>query len=123
MVALIQTSEETQAQTLATQALPSSFKYYIHDSVSALRFQLIGDFTGADVTELNGSWETAQPTLKSRRLVLDLCHMSSADESARRWLRQMENRGTALLPAAPEPMNAAKPRFLGRMLAIFKLKP
>jgi len=126
-------AEEAPAKPLASCTPSSTFKYYIHDSVSTLRFQLIGDLRDGNVTELNGSWETAQTTLQFRRLVLDLCGLSSTDEHGKRWLLKMKDVGAAFLPneyfeagtAAPRAIQAdgLKPSLLGRMLAIFKPKP
>jgi hypothetical protein len=75
-----------------------SFKYYIHDSVPTLRFQLIGDLRVAQIAELNGSWETARTTLSLRRFVLDVSHLYSADEAGRAWLRKMKEAGAQFLP-------------------------
>jgi hypothetical protein len=127
-------AEKTQANTAAKPVLLSSFQYYIHDSVTTLRFQLRGDLRASDVTELNGSWETAQTTLARRRLVLDLCQLASADEHGRGWLLKMKDTGAAFLPADSLETNA-RPlptaaqadtvalSFVGRMLAIVKPKP
>jgi hypothetical protein len=126
-------TEEKPAIPLAGCTPSSTFKYYIHDSVATLRFQLIGDLRDGNVTELNGSWETAQTTLRFRRLVLDLCGLNSTDEHGKRWLLKMKDVGAAFLP--DEYLEAAaktsrtmradgqKPSLAGRMLAIFKPKP
>jgi hypothetical protein len=74
------------------------FKYYIHDSVPTLRFQLIGDLRAAQIAELNGSWETARTTLSLRRFVLDVSQLYSADEAGLAWLRKMKEAGTQFLP-------------------------
>ena len=74
------------------------FKYYIHDSVPTLRFQLIGDLRVAQVAELNGSWETARTTLLLRHFVLDVSQLYSADEAGRAWLRKMKEAGAQFLP-------------------------
>jgi len=81
------------------QVRSSSFKYYIHDSVSTLRFQLIGDLRTWDVTELSGSWETAQTTLGRRSLVLDVRQLHSTDDEGDRWLLKMTKAGATALPA------------------------
>lgn len=74
------------------------FKYYIHDSVEALRFQLLGEFGEHDVPELNGCWSTAKTTLSQRKLVIDLRSLKSADESGRKWLLSMADEGATYLP-------------------------
>jgi hypothetical protein len=101
-------SRNTEDQSLrsaeAVAYRPSSltrslfFKYYIHDSVPTLRFQLIGDLRVAQIAELNGSWETARTTLHSRHFVLDVSHLYSADEAGRAWLRKMNEAGALFLP-------------------------
>jgi hypothetical protein len=127
-------TEEAPATTLLASCIPSStFKYYIHDSVATLRFQLIGDLRDGNVTELNGSWETAQTTLRFRRLVLDLCGLNSTDEHGRRWLLKMKDVGAAFLPEEYLEVGTAttrtiradglKPSMVGRMLGIFKPRP
>jgi len=75
-----------------------NFKYYIHDSVSTLRFQLIGDLRSANVPELNGSWDTARTTLGSRRFLLDVRHLHSTDEEGQSWLSIMSQSGAHFLP-------------------------
>jgi hypothetical protein len=76
----------------------TSLKYYIHDSVAALKLQLIGDLRGADVAGLDGTWHTAKITLGQRQLVLDLCQLNSADEEGQRWLAQMRDQGAVSIP-------------------------
>jgi hypothetical protein len=75
------------------------FKYYIHDSVSTLRFQLIGDLRAANVLELNGSWDTARTTLAGRRFLLDLNQLYSTDDDGQAWLSKMRHAGAEFLPA------------------------
>jgi len=76
----------------------SVFKYYIHDSVGALRFQLLGDLSEGDVPELNGCWSTAKTTLSQRKLVIDLRLLHSTDEGGKEWLLSMANEGATYLP-------------------------
>jgi hypothetical protein len=138
--ALTQDAELRENRTEEAQARPAippvsnSFKYYIHDSVATLRFQLIGDLRASDVTELNGSWETAQTTLALRRLILDLCQLDSADEHGRLWLLKMKETGAIFLPAdyfethahpaaAVAQNEGVELSLFGRMLAIVKPKP
>ena len=74
------------------------FKYYIHDSVSTLRFQLVGDLRSANVAELSGSWETARTTLGSRQFLLDLSQLYGTDDEGRTWLIKMQQSGAHFLP-------------------------
>ena len=76
----------------------SAFKYYIHDSVDTLRFQLLGDLSERDVSELSGCWNTARTTLNQRKLVIDLRLLHSTDEGGREWLLSMANEGAIYWP-------------------------
>jgi len=103
---------------------PSSFKYYIHDSIVTLRLQLIGDLTTSDVTELNGTWETARTTLGHRTLILDLGRLHSADEAGRQWLANMREAGATYVPQGPSQPVAGENCFVklslvGRVLGVF----
>ena len=115
-----------------TSPLPlSPFKYYIHDSVTLLRLQLIGDLRASNVTELNGTWETARTTLGQRCLILDLRQLCSTDEDGRLWLAKMKDGGGTCLPATSFQMEAqlaakktsqetaaAKLSLIGRILGL-----
>jgi len=76
----------------------SALKYYIHDETEAFRFQLIGELREADVKELSGCWQTAKSTFGDRKLVLDLRHLRSTDESGKEWLLSMVREGAVCLP-------------------------
>lgn len=107
----------------------SSFKYYIHDSSDACRFELQGEFTEAEVTELNGCWSTARTTLGKRRLLLDLRKLRIVDDAGKRWLAEMAQEGAVYLPESflrdaladhsPEP-SAPKQGLWARLLAAFR---
>jgi hypothetical protein len=112
---------------------PSPFKYYIHDSVKQLRLQLIGDLRTSNVTDLNGTWETAKTTLGQRRLVLDLRQLYSADEEGRLWLAKMKDGGGSCLPATffqidgqmaantrGQEAGAVKLSLIGRLLGLIR---
>ncbi len=114
-----------------SRSLP--FKYYIHDSVPTLRFQLIGDLRAASVRELDGSWETARTTLNSRRFLLDVSQLFSADEEGRAWLFKMKDAGAQFEPASyldsprkpserrkTEQAEAVKLSLVGRVLGLFR---
>jgi len=90
--------ERPEAKRPSSTIHSTSFQYYIHDSVATFRLQLIGELRASNVTELNGSWETARTTLGHRKLVLDLRRLYSADEEGRRWLAKMVAAGGACLP-------------------------
>lgn len=119
-----QSSIQSQAR-----ARSSCFKYYIHDSTQALRLQLLGQLTSAELSELSGCWRTAKTTLGDRKLVLDVERLETADEASKQWLREMAKEGATYVPdsylrnglsresIAPQ---AAKPGVLGKLVAIFR---
>ena len=100
--------QDAPAQTQFTEARSASperkaarlfpFKYYIHDSVPSCRLQLFGDFTEAEVPDLQGCWATVRTTLGNRELILDVCELKSADEVAKRWLIEMAAEGATFRP-------------------------
>ena len=73
-------------------------KYYIHDSATALRLQLFGDFTETEVPELTGCWDTAKTTLGQRKLIVDIRGLRSADDAGKKWLFEMAAEGADFLP-------------------------
>ena len=84
------------------QRYQSGLKYYIHDSIEALRLELTGDLRDGDIEELNGCWRTAKTTLGPRKLLLDLRRLLAADDGGRRWLLTMSTQENAsFLPEHP----------------------
>ncbi|MBV8071126.1 MAG: hypothetical protein JO270_14555 [Acidobacteriaceae bacterium] len=77
----------------------TSFKYYIHDGIEALRLQLIGELTEAKVTDLDGCWRTARTTLAGRPLIIDVQRLVRVDEAGKRWLAAMAVEGAEFVPA------------------------
>jgi hypothetical protein len=64
-----------------------SFRYYLHDSSDAFRFQFIGQITSSALVELDGCWRTARSSVAGRKVCLDLRELTAADETARVWLK------------------------------------
>lgn len=93
-----QAAANAAAAPATARVRSSSFKYYIHDSTDALRLKLIGEFTQADVTELNGCWRTARTTIGKRKLVLDLNTLVAVDEAGKQWLAGMSAEGACYVP-------------------------
>jgi hypothetical protein len=129
-----QRSAEAETNRPSSLLRSLSFKYYIHDSVSTLRFQLIGDLRAANVVELNGSWETARTTLQGRRFVLDVSQVFSTDDDGRNWLRRMNDAGANFQPPnylesavrvltrerSTQPAAAVKLSLLGRVMGMIR---
>jgi hypothetical protein len=132
-------SEKSGLQVTPTKSRPrlqtslvgrsSSFKYYIHDSIDACRFQLIGGLTEADIEELDGCWRTTKTSLGHRKLVLDLRDLKAVDDAGTRWLASMSSEGAcylpesylrtglAIKPASATPKRNGKHSFLGKLIS------
>ena len=125
-------SESGNDQVTAGKEKPlhsaQSLRYYIHDSVPALRFQLIGNLQQTDVAELSGCWSTAKTILGSRQLVIDLRALRSADEAGKAWLLSLAHEGAQYLPESYfrdglASQDYEKPRRLGilsRLISVFR---
>jgi hypothetical protein len=92
--------EHAPRQTNGSRVQSSTFKYYIHDSVSTCRLQLLGELGEKDLTELNGCWQTIKTTVRTRQLILDLRRLNGADTEGSRWLTNMATEGATYLPAS-----------------------
>src|SRR6185312_2784452 len=110
-------------------ARSSFFKYYIHDGADACRLELIGEFTEAELTELNGCWRTARTILGARKLVLDLRGLKYVDDAAKQWLASMGQEGAIYVPEsflrnalADHTSDSKPPRltFLGKLIATLR---
>jgi len=132
-VSKVQRLEPPAASRPSSLARSLTFKYYIHDSVSTLRFQLIGDLRAANVFELNGSWETARTTLGGRRFLLDVSQLYGTDAEGRAWLIKMQQSGANFLPEnyphlpadkagphVPNHIAAVKLSLIGRVIGVFR---
>jgi ABC-type transporter Mla MlaB component len=64
-------------------------KYYIHDHSHSFRLQLLGHLTTSDLSELEGCWQTAKPSVAGRKIQLDLLGLSGVDAAGQRWLGEM----------------------------------
>ena len=124
---IVPTTSKTSTQAKA-RLRSTVFKYYIHDGVDACRFQLLGELSESEITELSGSWRTARTTLGSRNLVLDLKGVKSIDEAGKQWLIAMASEGASYVPesylrtglAAQAAHESAQPGFFGKLFSVFR---
>ncbi len=77
---------------------PTAFRYYIHDTAEGYVLELKGPVTESAVLELSCCWQTAKPTLKNRKVTLDLREVDSVDEVAKQWLASMRQEGAEYIP-------------------------
>lgn len=71
----------------------NTLRYYIHDSTSEFRFQLIGQLNEPHVRELNCCWTTAKSSVAAKSLIFDLRELSALDDAGRQWLLLMAGDG------------------------------
>ncbi len=75
------------------QVSRSSLRYYIHDGADAFRLQLLGQLAEADLAELTGCCQTADSSLRGRKLRIDLRGLIAADRPSQKWLADMTKKG------------------------------
>jgi anti-anti-sigma regulatory factor len=73
----------------------------VHDSPTALRFQLEGKLIGPWVAELRQSWLTAQSVRSDRQVLIDLTDVAFIDDSGKELLRELCNSGAKFIACQP----------------------
>lgn len=67
----------------------------VHDNSSVRTIQLDGRIAGPWVAELDRVWESLAPSMRSKKLCLDLRGVTFADADGRRLLRDIYQRANA----------------------------
>ncbi len=75
----------------------SKLRFYLHDLAEFCQIQMFGEFTAADVPELSGCYTTVKPTLKGRKLVIDVRRLDKADAAGEEWLAGMQREGAEVV--------------------------
>lgn|GEM_PF-3182523 len=75
---------------------------YLHDTPSALRFEIRGELTASAAEALRRSVDTAMSILGRRAILLDLTRAQGADEGAREVLRELAARGAQFVAAGDQ---------------------
>jgi anti-anti-sigma regulatory factor len=73
----------------------------IHDSPSEFRLHLEGRLAGPWVRELDLCWQTAQSTVCSRAVIVDLRDVDFIDSAGERLLAAVHQHGAKLLATSP----------------------
>jgi len=76
-------------------------KITLHDSAGELRFRLEGRLSGAWVGELRQCWLTAQSTVRSRKITLDLGEVDYVDADGQSLLTDMSQQGAVIKAVTP----------------------
>jgi len=76
----------------APAAVVPSLRYFIHDDFDAFRMEISGSFVGRAAQKAYESWRSALFLARRARLVVDISHVTEADEQGkavlRAWRRQ-----------------------------------
>ncbi len=75
--------------------------YYQDDGATTFRFQIAGELTGPEVTDLEHAWQTATSILAGKQLLLDLSDVTGADPIGVQLLQRMLGSGAQLISADP----------------------
>ncbi len=122
-------SWKADSMTATSHPWQSALKYYLHDSTTALRFQLLGTLSEGDIRDLQGCWITAKTTVAGRRLVMDLRALRTTDEAGKQWLLSMAHEGAEYLPESyfrsglagqDEDKTTRRPSLLLRLAGLFR---
>jgi hypothetical protein len=76
-----------------------TLKITIHDEPGALKLQLEGSVVGPWVGEFGRTWHELEPSLKAKKLTVDLCGVLHMDLEGRRVLAEIYNKTHAALLA------------------------
>ncbi|HTW63796.1 MAG TPA: hypothetical protein VME17_04230 [Bryobacteraceae bacterium] len=68
-------------------------EYYIHDSPSAIRFELTGCMNGEGARRLEQVWRTSSSLIGHRRPIIDISLVSSVDEQGESLLARWYEEG------------------------------
>ena len=76
---------------------PTKLRFYLHDLSEFCQIEMYGHFSESDISELSGCCATVKTILNSRKLVIDVRRLSSADAPAEEWLRMMQVQGAEVV--------------------------
>jgi hypothetical protein len=74
--------------------------FYLHDEPQCLRFTLVEALDASELTDLAGSWCTAESTRGTRALVVDIRRLKSLDQSIQALLADLRRAGARILDGA-----------------------
>jgi DNA-binding MurR/RpiR family transcriptional regulator len=72
-------------------------KFYLHDSSTAVRFEIAGFLSKDSARDLEQCWETASSIIRDRDTIIDLSYLTGADPSGQELLRKWNQRGARLV--------------------------
>jgi DNA-binding MurR/RpiR family transcriptional regulator len=72
-------------------------KFYLHDSSTAVRFEIAGFLSKDSARDLEQCWETAASIIGDRDTIIDLSYVTGMDPSGQELLRKWNRRGAQLV--------------------------
>ena len=77
------------------------FDFYQHDSPEAFWLALMGEFRGAEATQVTLALQAAVPTLEGRPLLVEVSEVSGIDPAALDFLRRTQQSGVRIVSRRP----------------------
>jgi hypothetical protein len=78
-------------------AAGDQLKYYLHDSSTAVRFEIAGFLSKDSARDLEQCWETVAPIVGDRDTIIDLSYVTGTDPGGQELLREWNQRGAQLV--------------------------
>ena len=111
-------------------------RFSVHNDGEAVRLELGGSLTGADVETVYQAWQSEAWTEPFKPVILDITAITEAEKHGRALLVMMNRFGAEIIARSPEssaivqplvtePLASAtsKPRWLGRLIRFFRDLP
>ncbi len=71
--------------------------YYLHDEPQCLRFTLVEGLDARELSDLAGSWRTAESTRGGRALVVDIRRLRAIDQRIEALLGELKRAGARIV--------------------------
>jgi hypothetical protein len=78
------------------------FQFFVHNDPDAVRIELAGSLSGADVETVHHAWQTATFTDALKPVIVDITFIKDADEHGRALLVVMHRFGARVIAKSPE---------------------
>jgi hypothetical protein len=74
-----------------------ALQYYMHDGLTAFRFELAGNLNHEGARRLDQDWLTASSVIGNRRLIVDMTFIAGVDEHGRALIIRWNREGAQLI--------------------------
>ena len=86
----------------------TNLEYYLHDEADALRIEIVGNLTGAGVSNIEHAWRTANSVLAGRHIIVGLTAVAEADDDGRRLLLTWHRCGARIIARSKDSRTLAE---------------